>query len=339
MKTIVISSPWHITIGEREKPKPEEGEVLLKIDRIGYCGTDLSTFRGLNPLVSYPRVPGHEIAGSIVELGSGVPGHFKIGQKATVIPYTSCGNCSACRKGKFNACKNNETLGVQREGALTEFIAVPFEKVLTSEKHSFTELAFVEPLAVGFHAVDRANVTSEDIVAVYGVGMIGLGAVAAAGIRRNLRVIAIDIDDRKLDLAKKAGATWTINSLKENLHARLEELTDDRGPDVMIEAVGLPFTFQSCVEEVCYGGRVVYIGYAKEPVSYETKYFILKELDVLGSRGSTKKDFEEVMFMLEEGLYPTEETLTQTVPFKLAAKAMEDWDSHAGAITKIHVRL
>lgn len=340
MKTIVIDQPNSITSGVREKPIPLSGEVLVKVERVGYCGSDLNTFRGLNPLVVYPRVPGHEIGGTIEEVAEGVPSTFSIGQSVTVVPYTACGDCRSCRNRRPNACKNNQTLGVQREGALTEYIAVPYEKLIVSETLSHAELALVEPLAVGFHAVDRGRVSDQDTVVVIGVGMIGLGAVAAAGIQRGARVIAIDVDDAKLALARKAGATEVINSTTEDLHARLQELTDGHGPDVMIEAVGLASTFICCVEEVCFSGRVVYIGYAKEPVSYETKWFLLKELDVCGSRGSTRKDFEEVITMLESGnLYPVADTITHTVSFDQAATAMTDWAKNPSTVTKIQIQL
>ncbi len=337
MKNITITEPNTIGYASLPKPKLGKGEILLKVKRVGYCGTDLNTFRGLNPLVSYPRIPGHEIGAIIEELGDDVPDGFLVGQKATVIPYTNCGHCSACLKGRINACKNNQTLGVQRDGALTEYIAVPHEKVIVSANLSLAELALVEPLAVGFHAVDRARIEQNDTVAIFGAGMIGLGAVSASGLQRKAKVIAIDIDDAKLRLARKAGASDTINSRKENLSERLADLTHGHGPDVMIEAVGIPSTFQACIEEVGYAGRVVYIGYAKDSVIYETKNFILKELDIMGSRGSTLKDFQEVISMLAAGRYPVEETLTKTVPFEDGASAMEHWNAKPSSITKIQI--
>ena len=339
MKSIVINEPFKISFGEAPSPPIDKGQALIKIERIGYCGSDLNTYRGLNPLVKYPRIPGHEIAGSIVELGPGAPSHLQLGQKVAVLPYTSCGECRSCRKSRFNACKNNQTLGVQREGALTELLAVPFEKIIPNAKLSLDELALVEPLAVGFHAVDRARIVSTDTVAVIGTGMIGLGAISGAALQRNATVIAIDIDDKKLEIAGLSGAKHCINSAKEDLSEKLAELTDGHGPDVMIEAVGTPETFRSCVEEVGYTGRVVYIGYAKEPVSYETKLFLLKELDIMGSRGATLKDFKSVIEMLENGSYPVEQTITHSVPFEEGAAAMEAWHANPASVTKIQVKL
>ena len=324
-------------MGLVELPAPGfgPGEVRLRVEVIGYCGSDLNTYRGLNPLVTYPRVPGHEIGAVIEACGAEVPPEWRPGMVVTCAPYTHCGQCSACRKGRFNACQHNQTFGVQREGALTDSIVVPWQKLFHAPGLELAEYALVEPLAVGFHAVDRGRVQEGETVLVYGAGMIGLGAIAAAGLARGARVIAADIDDGKLALARKAGAAETVNSLTQSL----PEILQGRSPDVVIEAVGLPETFVAAVDEVCYAGRVVYIGYAKEAVSYETKKFLLKELDILGSRGSTPKDFQDVIQLLQSGRYPVAETVTRTVPFDEAAAAMAEWDANPAAVTKIHVRL
>ena len=339
MKALVISEAGKTGYIECPQPKPGPGEVLLRMNRIGYCGTDLNTFRGLNPLVSYPRIPGHEIAATIAEVTPGAPEQFKPGMITTVLPYTTCGKCTSCRSGRVNACRSNQTLGVQRDGAFTEFITVPWQKLVRSEKLSLAEHALVEPLSVGFHAVERGRVANADTVLIFGCGMIGLGAIAGAALLRGARVIAVDVDDAKLALAKKAGAKETINSKTENLHDKLQALTDGDGPNVAIEAVGLPATFRAAVDEVCFAGRVVYIGYAKEPVSYETKYFVMKELDILGSRNATMQNFADVIKVLESGRYPVKETITRTVPFSEAGMALAQWAADPGRVTKIHVEI
>jgi threonine dehydrogenase-like Zn-dependent dehydrogenase len=339
MKTFYIEKPGSFGFGQEPLPRLQAGEVLLRVERIGYCGSDLTTFRGQNPLVSYPRIPGHEIGAIIVEVGADVPQNLQPGLTVSVVPYTNCGVCTSCRSNRPNACQNNQTLGVQRDGALKEFIVVPWEKVIYSPKLSLAEHALIEPLAVGFHAVERGRTSSSDTVVVIGAGMIGLGAIAAAGLLKNARVIAVDIDDRKLNLARKAGASETINSRTESLHERLQALTNGDGPSLVIEAVGSPETFVAAVDEVCFAGRVVYIGYAKQPVSYETKYFVMKELDILGSRGSLRANFEQVIQVLEDGRYPVVETITQTVPFAEAGNALSLWSKNPADVTKIHVTL
>jgi 2-desacetyl-2-hydroxyethyl bacteriochlorophyllide A dehydrogenase len=338
MKAWAIVEPGKMALVEKEKPSPAADEVLVRIHTVGYCGSDLNTFRGLNPLVKYPRVPGHELAGTIETRGKNVPAEWPSGLEVTMSPYTNCGKCSACRQGRFNCCRHNETLGVQREGGLTEFIVTPWQKLYRSPKLSLSELALVEPLTIGFHAVDRGRVTERDTVLVFGCGAIGIGAIAGAS-ARNARVIAVDVDDAKLQLAKKCGAREIINSQKNSLHEQLEKLTDGDGPEVVIEAVGLPQTFRAAVEEVGFAGRVVYIGYAKKPVEYETKFFVQKELDILGSRNATSNDFKNVIQLLEDKKFPVREVITKTVPFSEAGKAMQAWSDNPAAFTKIQIAL
>jgi threonine dehydrogenase-like Zn-dependent dehydrogenase len=339
MKAWVITEQGRTCLVERPEPRPAAGEVLLRVKRIGYCGSDLNTFRGLNPMVSLPRIPGHEVGAEILKLGDGVPNRFRPGMNTTVLPYTSCGTCPSCRQGRTNACRCNQTLGVQRDGALTELISVPWEKLHRSEVLGLAEHALVEPLSVGFHAVERGRVATADTVLVFGCGMIGLGAISGASLMRRARVIAVDIDDTKLALARKAGAAETINSRTEDLAARVRELTNGDGPEVVIEAVGTPATFRSAVELVAFCGRVVYIGYAKAEVAYDTKLFVMKELDIRGSRNASPGNFADVISVLEAGAYPVGETLTRVVPFADAGQALADWSADPSRITKIQVSL
>jgi 2-desacetyl-2-hydroxyethyl bacteriochlorophyllide A dehydrogenase len=339
MKSFLIEKPEVFRFDEAKMPAIEAGDVLLKIKLIGLCGSDLTTWRGLNPMVSYPRIPGHEIAATIVQTGAGVPARLTPGLLVTVIPYTTCGQCPSCRSVRYNACQFNQTLGVQRDGALTEYIVVPWRKVLYSEKLTAQEHALVEPLSVGFHAVERGRVTDADTVAVFGAGMIGLSAIAGAALRKRARVIAIDLDDQKLALARQAGAAEVINSRSENLHERLAQLTNGEGPGVVIEAVGAAETFVAAVNEVSFSGRVIYIGYAKSPVAYETKYFVMKELDIRGSRNALPGDFQNVIQVLESGAYPVAGTVTSTLPFTEAGAALQSWSANPSEITKLHIRL
>jgi threonine dehydrogenase-like Zn-dependent dehydrogenase len=196
----------------------------------------------------------------------------------------------------------------------------------------------VEPLTVGFHAAARGRVTGEDVVAVFGCGGVGLGAIASAAFR-GAETIAIDMDDAKLEIARKAGAKHLIHAKNEDLHERLTAITGGRGPDVMIEAIGLPQTFRAAVEEVAFTGRVVYIGYAKEPVAYETRLFVQKELDILGSRNALPEDFREVIRMLEAGRFPVENTVSAVIGMEDAARMLGEWSDAPGKFTKIMVEI
>jgi 2-desacetyl-2-hydroxyethyl bacteriochlorophyllide A dehydrogenase len=336
MKALVIKNPGVAAIEQVPMTVPSDGSLLLKVRMVGLCGSDLNSFRGLNPMVSFPRIPGHEISATIVE-GTSLNGRLKIGTDVAVFPYTSCGKCASCKRGRPNACQFNQTLGVQRDGALTEYIALPPEKLYTAVL-SAKELCLVEPLTVGFHAVSRGRVTASDTVAIFGCGGVGLGAVAASHFR-GARTICIDVEDHKLELARLAGADHGINVTRESLHEALLKLTDGLGPDVVIEAVGNPATFCAAVEEVAFTGRVVYIGYAKEPVSYETKLFVQKELDILGARNAQPEDFQSVIQLLEAGRFPVEQAVSLVVPLEQAPEALRSWSEKPSQFTKILVCL
>jgi len=336
LRALAIQGPGQAGLIDVPMPEPREGELLLRVRYVGMCGTDLNSFRGRNPMVTFPRIPGHEIAASIVETRSS-DARWRTGMDVTLSPYTSCGACSSCLRGRANACLHNETLGVQRDGAMTEFIAVPAEKLYTAAL-SLKELCIVEPLTVGFHAVARGRIESADMVAVFGCGGVGLGAIAGAAFR-GAAVIAIDVDDRKLAVAMQAGAMHAVNSAKEDLHESLQRLTNRRGPDVVIEAIGLPQTFRAAVEEVAFTGRVVYIGYAKEPVSYETRLFVQKELDILGTRNAQPADFREVIRMLEEKRFPVEAAISVVAPLEEAGNLLRAWSDDPSRYQKIMVKI
>lgn len=338
MRAIVIEAPGRAGLGTLAEPTLADGQVLVRVRTVGFCGSDLNTFRGLNPLVSYPRVPGHEIAGVVEAVGTGVPHAIREGTHVTVVPYTACGECSACRRGRVNTCRYNQTLGVQRDGALTERIALPWQTLIPGEGLDRRELALVEPLAVGFHAVACGRVGEGDVVAVIGTGAVGLGAVAGA-VRAGGTVIAVDIDDAKLTMARRAGATHVINTRSTSLHDGLQELTANDGPDVVIEAVGLPETFVASVAEVAVAGRVVYIGYAKAPVSFDTTQFVRKELDILGARNATADDFRAVLALLRGKAFPVADAVTCAVKMDEAADALRGWDANPALVTRIHVDL
>jgi threonine dehydrogenase-like Zn-dependent dehydrogenase len=336
MRALVIKEPGTVSIEQVQQPRPDHGEILLRVRMVGLCGSDLNSFRGKNPMVRFPRIPGHEIAATIVEGTSSFPA-LAAGVNVTMSPYTNCGKCASCLRGRPNACAFNETLGVQRDGALTEFITMPPEKLYPAAL-TIKELCLVEPLTVGFHAVARGRVTSADKVAIFGCGGVGLGAIAASHFA-GATTIAVDLDDDKLQLAKKAGTTHIVNSAQSRLHEQLLDLTDGRGPDVIIEAVGHPQTFRAAVEEVAFTGRVVYIGYAKEPVAYETKLFVQKELDILGSRNALPEDFRSVMKMLEEHKFPVEDAVGSIVSLDNAPSILKAWSSNPSKFTKIMVQL
>lgn len=334
MKALLIESEGISRFTDVARPQLAEGDVRISVRHVGICGSDLNTFRGLNPLVQLPRIPGHEIGGEIVEAGAGVPPTYRSGQRVIVLPYTSCGTCSSCRKGRVNACRYNRTLGVQQDGGLAEEIVLPAEKLILNDTLEPRFLALVEPLSVGFHAVARGRVSASDRIVVLGCGMIGMGVVIGA-VARGAEVIAVDLSPEKTALAKQFGARYTIDAGTEDVAARIVELTDDQGVDVAFEAVGLPETFRQAIDLAGFCGRVVYVGYAKAPVSYQTQMFNLKELDIMGSRNATKSDFDAVIAYLETIGERAASLISKVIPFADAESALPFWDKNRDVLKVI----
>jgi threonine dehydrogenase-like Zn-dependent dehydrogenase len=219
---------------------------------------------------------------------------------------------------------------------MCEYLSLPWEKVIPAGQLTPRTCALIEPMSVGFHAVSRAQVTDIDVVMVIGCGMVGMGAVVRSALR-GATVIAADIDDEKLALAKEMGASYTINTKTEDAHARLLEMTSGFGPDVVIEAVGSIPTYQMAIDEVAFTGRVICIGYAKSEVSFQTKYFVQKELDIRGSRNAQPSDFRAVIHYLERGTCPVDRLISNEVKPEAAEDAMKQWAAEPGKVFRILV--
>lgn len=338
MKAVQIVNSFDMKVVELEKPAVGAGEVLVKIKYVGFCGSDLNTYLGRNPMVKLPVVPGHEVGAVIEEIGADVPADFVKGMNVTLNPYTNCGKCASCRNGRVNACQYNETLGVQRNGVMCEYAVLPWTKIIPAGNISPRDCALIEPMSVGFHAVARAGVIDNEFVMVIGCGMIGVGAIVRAALR-GATVIAVDLDDEKLGLARRIGASHIINSKTENVHERMQELTQGFGAGVVIEAVGSPATYVMAVDEVGFTGRVVCIGYAKSEVAFQTKYFVQKELDIRGSRNALPADFRAVINYMETGNCPVEEFITKIVKPQGALEAMKEWEANPGKVFRMLVEL
>ena len=337
MKAITIPAPQQMTVVEMPKPEPKAGEVLLKLEYVGFCGSDLNTFLGRNTMAKENVIPGHEIGAVIESVGEGCPENLQPGMVVTVNPYTNCGHCASCRNGRVNACQHNETLGVQRDGAMCEYIALPWQKIIPVKGVSTRDCALIEPMSVGFHAVDRGQVSDIDTVLVFGCGMVGLGAVVRA-VQRGAIVIAVDLSEEKLDIARELGATYGINSKEENVVEKVMEYTDGFGADCVIEAVGAPVTYVTAINAVSFTGRVVCIGYATNPVEFETKYFVQKELDIRGSRNANPSDFRAVQRYFDKNNVPMERFISGIATPETAKEAMEKWAADPAQVFRLLVK-
>lgn len=337
MKAIEITHNQECRIIDIDTPaRPSAGEVLLRINHVGFCGSDINTFMGRNLMALNPVIPGHEVGAVIEAVGDGVPSQLHPGMTVTCNPYTACGHCASCRRGRAGACQHNQTLGVQRHGAMRQLITLPWQKIIPAPSLTTIQAALIEPMSVGFHAVSRGQVTDTDTVLVIGCGMVGLGAVVRAALR-GATVIAADIDDDKLALAHTLGAKYTINTGSGNHLDRLADMTDGYLPDVVIEAVGSIPTYQMAVDAVSFTGRIVCIGYAKSDVSLPTRLFVQKELDIRGSRNADPADFRAVIRYMQQGTCPTDQLITRVVKPEQALDALRWWSENPGKVFRILV--
>ena len=336
MKAICIEEPGKTVVKEIEMPVRKEGEALLKILYGGICGSDLGSYRGGNPYVQYPRIPGHELAAEIVEIDDNDMG-LKKGMIVTCNPYFNCQHCYSCDRGLVNACTDNQTMGVQREGGFSEYITMPIERIYDGKGLSAKTLALIEPFCISYHGVSRANVRAGDRVLVVGAGTIGvLAAVAAKA--KGAEVTICDVAPDKLRYAYETFHLdhQLLNTSNEEFTARVNEYTDGNGYDVTIEAVGMPETFQNCIDAACFGARVVLIGVSKR--NLQDFFFTIiqkKELNIYGSRNAMKKDFLELIDLVKSGAVDLEKIVTKTYKLDDAPQAFTDFAANAGKMLKV----
>lgn len=269
MKTICIPKPGKVEIIETEKPIVKKGEALLKVLYGGICGSDLGTYRGTFAYASYPRIPGHEFSAQIVEIENNDRG-LKKGDIVTCNPYFNCSECYSCERGLVNCCESNETLGAQRDGAFSEYISMPIERIYNGKGLSPRQLALIEPFCISYHGVSRADIKPGEKVLVVGAGTIGVLAAVAAKAKGGEVYIA-DVAEEKLKYAYETfGLAGTIlNTSPDTFLEKVNAITGNHhGFDVTIEAVGLPSTFQNCIDAAAFGGRVILIGVGKQNLDF-----------------------------------------------------------------------
>lgn len=312
MKTLICTTPYQFEYADTAKPEAGVGEVLLRVKRIGICGTDLHAFEGTQPFFSYPRILGHELAAEIVTTDAN---GFSTGEAVTVIPYFYCGKCIACRTGKPNCCADIKVCGVHVDGGMREYLTVPSYALLHGEGLSFDELALVEPLAIGAHGVRRAAVTEGEYVLVIGAGPIGLGTMEFAKIAGG-KVIAMDINDGRLAFCKnKLNADFTINPASENALEKLHEITNGDMAVVVIDATGNQKAINNALQYLAHGGRYVLIGLQKEAISFSHPEFHKRETTLMSSRNANRQDFMHVMDSMKKGLVKPTTYITHRLKF------------------------
>ena len=334
MKVVRVAQPGEIEVVDAPVPTPGAGEALVKVSYAGICGSDLQTFTGNQPFASYPRVPGHEWSGVIAELPSPAPG-LAVGDLVTGNPYFNCGQCYSCRRGLVNCCSDNQTMGVHRDGAFSEYIVMPVERLYPAVGLDPKHVAMVEPFSIGWHAMNRARVTERDRVLVIGAGAIGMLTMVSA-LARGAEVHIADVVASRLAIAERLGAASIINLAGREIEQVVSELTDGDGFDVVGEATGLPVSFLNAMTASAFGGRIALIGNGKREVSFNQSLIIKKELDVLGSRNSLDA-FVPLIELLQAGKVDIAPVLTDVVPASETIAAMQGLLDDPAANVKVLV--
>ncbi len=336
MKAIEITKPFEVKIIEKEKPRAKDGEALLKVLYCGICGADVASFTGNQPFTTYPRIPGHEFSAQIVEIPENGRG-LKAGDIITCNPYFNCGECYACKRGLVNACHDNQTMGVQRDGSFQEYITMPVERIIDGKGLSAKELALIEPFSISAHALSRAEIKKGDRLLVMGAGPIGLFALLKAK-ALGARVAIADLLESRLELAKEYGADLIINNKTDDIKAKCEEFTEGCGFDVCVEACGTPVTFLSCIDLAAHGANIILIGNGKRETTFVHSIILKKELNIYGSRNAFTKDFEELIGLVSSGMVNVLKMISGVYEAENAKQAFDALANNDGSLAKLLIK-
>jgi 2-desacetyl-2-hydroxyethyl bacteriochlorophyllide A dehydrogenase len=337
MKTLVCKKPGLFEYEERPSPSLTKGNSIIRIKRVGICGTDLHAFEGTQPFFQYPRVLGHELAAQVEEVGSAKD--FKPGELVTIIPYIHCGKCIACRNGKTNCCTSMNVCGVHSDGGMTEYFSVPSDLLLHGDGLSFDQLALIEPLAIGAHGVRRAGISPGEFVLVIGAGPIGLGTIQYASLA-GAHVIVMDVNANRLKFCKESlGVRHIINSSTDRVMVDLKAITNGDMPTVVIDATGNLRAINEGFNYLAHGGRYVLIGLQKGDISFSHPEFHKREATLMSSRNATTQDFVYVINSIRSGSIDPLKLITHRVKFGEIATEFEKWLRPEEGVIKAMVEL
>jgi 2-desacetyl-2-hydroxyethyl bacteriochlorophyllide A dehydrogenase len=337
MESLVCTSPRQFAYQQATKPVLTPGNAIIKIRRIGICGTDLHAFEGTQPFFNYPRILGHELAGDLVE-ADGAP-EFAAGEAVTFIPYFNCGYCIACRSGKPNCCARLQVSGVHIDGGMVEYLSVPAYSLVHGEGLTHDELALVEPLAIGAHGVRRAEVQPGEVVLVVGAGPIGLGTMEFARIA-GATVIALDINESRLSFCRtRLGVAHTLNAQSPDVAGQLADLTNGDMPTIVIDATGSLRAINTAFSYLAHSGRYILVGLQKGDISFSHPEFHKREATLMSSRNATRADFEHVISSMKKGLVDPTTYITHRVGFEQVQAEFEHWLNPANGVIKAMVTM
>ncbi|BBH21422.1 alcohol dehydrogenase [Paenibacillus baekrokdamisoli] len=337
MKGIVCEQIDQFQYIEMLEPTYVKGEAIVRIKRIGICGTDLHAYKGNQPFFTYPRVLGHELAGIIEQVGENEAG-LQVGDQVSIIPYMHCGSCIACLRGKTNCCTDMKVLGVHVDGGMRELISVPTSHLILTNGLTLDQTAVLEPLSIGAHAVRRSGLQKGETVLVIGAGPIGLGVMAFAK-QSGAKVIVMDMKDERLDFCRQwANVDHTINALhgpKEQLAA----IQDGELPTVVFDATGNARSMMDAFQYAAHGGVLVYVGLVKADISFHDPEFHKRELTLMASRNATREDFDNVLMLMKNSKIDVEQYVTHRVPFEMMISEFDRWLMPESKVIKALVEL
>jgi 2-desacetyl-2-hydroxyethyl bacteriochlorophyllide A dehydrogenase len=332
LKYLVCEKPGEFLLKDKEAPKRGKGEALLRILKVGICGTDLHAYRGNQAFFTYPRILGHELASEVLEIDDNPQG-IRPGDRVVVMPYISCKKCVACRKGKTNCCTNMKVLGVHIDGGMQEKITVPDDLLLPAGRLTSDQMAVVEPLSIGAHALRRSALKAGENLVVMGCGPIGIGILKLAQLA-GAKVIAIDVDQHRLAYAKNTiGVEYVINA-NDNVIERIREITIGDMADVVIDATGHKSALEAGIDYIAHGGSYVLVGLSKGELMFKHPAIHAKEATILCSRNATLEDFEKVISVLETGAFPIDSYITHTVGYQEMISHFEGWSDPRNGVIK-----
>jgi 2-desacetyl-2-hydroxyethyl bacteriochlorophyllide A dehydrogenase len=336
MQAVVCRKPGEIALEERPEPQRGDAEVLVGVRRIGICGTDYHIYEGSHPFLKYPRVIGHEFSGEVLEAPQGSA--LKAGDTVVINPYVACGTCIACRKGKPNCCVQISVLGVHKDGAMCERIAVPAQNIYPAAGLTVDQAASCEFLAIGAHAVARSALGPGARVLVIGAGPIGLGAALFARIAGGA-VTIMDRDPERLDFAIEAGVAGAAIQAGERSPSLVAAATGGEGFDVVFDATGNRASMEAAFLTVAHGGTLVLVSVVNQTITFSDPDFHKREMMVMGSRNATQADFTQVIAAIRDGKVPLDRLLTHRTSLSGAITDLPRWASEKRGLVKALVEL
>lgn len=320
-----------------QAPVLTPGHAIIRIRRIGICGTDLHAFEGTQPYFEYPRILGHELSGDLVDFDE-APG-FVPGEAVTFIPYFNCGHCIACRSGKPNCCVTIKVCGVHVDGGMADYLSVPSSTLLHGDGLGYDELALIEPLAIGAHAVRRAAIAEGEFVLVIGAGPIGLGTMEAARIAGG-EVIAMDINAGRLQFCRdRLRLLHTVDAGSGDTMEQIRAITRGDMPTVVIDATGNQRAINNAFQYMAHGARYVLVGLQKNEISFSHPEFHKREATLMSSRNATRVDFERVMESMKTGKIDPTTYITHRTAFGNVKDEFASWLDPANGVIKAMVEI